>query len=314
MVSPRSSDSTSVALRPATSPDVQQRGLLAVRRLLGAGLGIGLALVASGCASRTWRQSDSIFQAGGVTVELEQRFVDGEPEDRFDHPVTIDAALIERALLDLRFESAALFGKSDPAPILDPGVANVTAESIAAGLSRASNSERVRFRVRGSVTSLYVLPTTASTRGVAFVSPAGSLNLVFDAVQRTPDPNDPGRDARWDDPTSRQRGAARVRLILPAYAEYGRDDRETTHPLWASLSLGAVAALPAEPSSRVVGTTSRNESTRPAVRDETDPATESLTDSEILARLRFLEELHREGRIDDEQYEAKRAELLSPRN
>ena len=276
------------------------------RSLATLGLLVLVACSVVGCSQRTWRKSESVFRGSGVTVELERRVVAGESVAMFDHPASVDAAEVARALRDLRFEEQGLFGESEPTPVLDPGALPVVAEAIAVALGRATESERVRFHVRGNATSLYVLPTITSTRGVAFVDAEGALDLVFDELQETRDPNDTGIEPRWGDPTSPRRRTA-ARLLLPDYARFGRDHNDRAHPLWAQLPLDRIAQARAAASAPAAAGTVTPRSPQPS-----SATGEKLTDAEILDRLRFLEELHREGRIADEQYETKRAELLAP--
>ncbi len=272
-----------------------------------------LGLVAlSGCAQSGWKRSESLVSESSFKVELEQLSFEGQPKSVFGHPVDVSSAVVSNAFSALQYKPRSLFGDPVPEPAVVPNFLPALAQAVSSALARAKDSERVRFEMRERAKSLYVLPSVATTRGVAFVSTAGELNLVFDEVHALPEIDESGTRGGWGNPTRRARSSGR--LALPEYATAGVNERGSTMPLWAVLPLDRI---PTEAPTAEVATNTESaavgNATTPTAKTETSTgATEEkpLSDAEIVARLRYLEELYQDGSLTEDQYKEKRAALL----
>jgi len=72
--------------------------------------------------------------------------------------------------------------------------------------------------VKNTHVKLKVIPLGRTTRGVVFMKPEGTLNLVFDLIDDSPDPEYPDDFlySDWGDPT--RRSLSTFHLIPPAGA------------------------------------------------------------------------------------------------
>lgn len=296
----------------------------------------GFLVAGSGCGAARWRQLEEVRDTPGLVVELE-RHADGEgPIDLgFAHPARLSAEPLAAVLAELGHRSLGLLASDEVRPVIDPALTLPLAEAIAHGLARAEPSDRVRFLARNRHQTLGFLPGERHTRGVAFVTPGDGetelLNLAFDQVNATPEPDEMSELPRWEDPTWNLH--ASVELLLPEGARLHSDAMGRTRPLW--LVMPVPRGAPGEGRSDGEKTDSTPPQGTPPGSDpppldlppqviESDPAAarrmdlppkdgrpQVLSDSERLARLRYLEELHRTGVIDDAEYEKQKRALLA---
>jgi hypothetical protein len=141
----------------------------------------------------------------------------------------------------------------------------------------------------------------------------GSLNVALDVVDMQLD----FEQERWGDPT--RRTLTRGRLVPPSTGGLVIDGNGREKPLWVHAPVTLHAARvqdPIEERLAEVETVARPrptvESPKAATPAETDQETPGIPDREILERLRFLEELYRDGKIDRASYEEIRRSLLFP--
>ena len=260
-------------------------------------------LATFGCQGARWKSDTELTRSGRVRVELERWSApEGEPPPHeCQHPAAVDFAWLEALLATLRIH------EDEEKPIVDHAFVGQIAASISEGLAQADSQQRVRFMMENTDRVFGVLPTINVTRGVAFVDPDGTLNLVFDLVTDKGD----YELGSWGDPTRRR--ITRERLVLPPGGWFGQDRDGDQIPLWLCVSMTSAEAPIAVD--------------RTATPDPTDPTTESATGSTIDApegtepplapsadqvrriRIEFLEQLFREGLLGERAYREKRAEL-----
>lgn len=157
------------------------------------------------------------------------------------------------------------------------------AAALAAGLTDAGPRERVRFllSIEDDAQTPWLTPAHRLTRGVAFVDRGGRFHLAFDLVDDRADP-----DALYPhDPT--ERAQSRARLVSETGEDIGPAD-DGAPRLWVAWRLFADPSAPAAPDD-------------PSARREADAA-----------KLELLDELLRDGAIDRQEYERRRARLGRP--
>lgn len=197
-------------------------------------------LLLPGCITPRWRLEETIHRSDNLIVEIEEWT--GESGDErpvsFAHPCEIPPELIQSCFGQLRYRSSRLFKDESLRPVVAPALAATLSVEIFRGLDRAGPRQRVRFRAQFRDASLAgVLTTESVTRGVAFVEPEGSLNLVFDLVgiardrTRRADP----LDEQWEDPT--RRSGSRTSLVIEGDGRFHRNDQGREHPLWVVFAL-----------------------------------------------------------------------------
>ncbi len=259
------------------------------------------------CASQGWNRSGTVLQTTNVVVELEQYTKKGVPNELNAHPAEIDEERLIIALGEIGHRSVSLFGEGKAKPALGKESLNVLAKAVGEGLVRAQASERIRFEVRSASSLLFLHIGNTVTNGVVFVSPAGVLNIAFDEIRVPADTE--GMDAdgdSWGDPTRSSNSGGR--LELPDYARLGRDQDGKAVSLWAAMDIDKIRRAPV-----VQGSAPGSDSKLPESGSRM-PESPVLSETEILAQLRLLEELYQQGSLPEAQYKIKRAELLRPRH
>ena len=251
---------------------------------------VGILFVA-GCSSPSgWELADRVSRVGTVLVQLERRAPDAEPVAPFAHP-----ASVARIKLADFFMNATYVRRGDRNPVVHAERAPLLARSIAEGLAKADPTTRVRFQVDNPAPLLGVFDPGGTSRGVAFVRPAGTLNLVFDVV----DDMIEFEDDMWADPVREGLSHGEIRPPAGARSHVAKNGKPA--PLWIE--------LPVDPTAPVAVTT-----TPPTAPTTTAPGTKpALTERQVLDRLRYLEELHDRGAISTEEYRRQRKALLAPR-
>lgn len=255
------------------------------------------ALLAGGCTSPSgWALAEHIPTPSPVRVQLEQR----ESPDPTDAPFAHPAAGLDVALADY-FLNATYERRGERRPVVHPDRAPIVARGIADALAIAGPGMRVRFSVDNPAPALGVFNPGGTTRGVAFVRPAGTLNLVCDVVDDAIE----FEDDTWADPvrTAISRGTI---TPPPGSRRHVARAGEPTE-FWIEM------AVEARPVAVDAPTAKPKAAAQPKTPVATPPDVKpggALTDGQILDRLRYLDELHERGAISTEAYERQRKALL----
>jgi len=236
------------------------------------------------CRTAGWKDGEVVTCTGSTVVQIERwQSAKGKAStapEVFDHPVTLNADALARTLERLKYRG----GGKETRPAIHAPLVPRLAVGIADGLARADRQSRVRFSVTNPGSKVLFIPVVTVTRGVAFVSPAGRLNIAFDVVDETIEFEDEG----WADPVKTVLSRGRLAAEPPARVRVEKD-------LWLTVALAD-------------GMTAPPGSAKAAAKLE--PPKRRLTDEEIVERLRFLERLYREGTITEAQYKKIRESLL----
>ncbi len=291
-----------------------------------------LGVSCAGCAGPAWKQAEVLVDHRFVTVELEQRWDEGVVLDQeFRHPASLDPDLIGAVVGSVRCEIRGFRRQPAHPPVVHEDLLGELSEAIANGLSQADSTQRVRFAVLNPGTTLGIFPTTDSTHGVAFVDRDGFFNVAFDLVKESLVDGDP----IWHDPVRYGRTQRELLFSPPLQLARNSDGESRSNWIRAPMDPATLTMSPAEDESpsppadalthhpatdeeTAAPTPTRiqiPESTKTVASDEasTPPTVFSPTEisaEERLQRLRFLEELYRDGAITQENYERQRAALL----
>jgi hypothetical protein len=196
---------------------------------------------------------------------------------QYGHPVATDehelSERIDALLAELAYgrpKGRRLF------EVMEVGDRQRLAAAIAKGLTQAGPRERVRFLlgIEDDAHTAWMTPEIRQTRGIAFVDADGRFNLAFDLLDERVDPD----DLDPHDPT--EAAQTRARLVSETGEDIGRAD-DGSPRLWVAWPLLAGAAPSRTP----------------------DVPTANA------AKLDLLDELLRDGVIDREEYERRRARL-----
>lgn len=254
---------------------------------------VGILFVA-GCSSPSgWELADRVSRMGTVLVQLERRAPDAEPVAPFAHP-----ARVARIKLADFFMNATYVRHGDSKPVVHVERAPLLARSIAEGLAKADPTTRVRFQVDNPAPLLGVFDPGGTSRGVAFVQPAGTLNIVFDVVDDIIE----FEDDTWADPV--REGLSHGEIRPPAGARRRIAENGEPEPWWVEMKV--------DPTAPVAVTTTPLPATNEPVPTAPPGTKPALTESQVLDRLRYLEELHDRGSISTEEYRRQRKALLTP--
>jgi hypothetical protein len=151
------------------------------------------------------------------------------------------------------------------------------AAALARGLTDAGPRERVRFllSIEDDAHTPWLTPGERQTRGIAFVDVDGRFNLAFDLLDERADPD----NIDVFNPT--ERALTRARIVSETGEDLGPAD-DGARRLWVAWRLLADAA----------------------------PQSAADVSNANAAKLELLDELLRDGIIDHEEYERRRARLL----
>ena len=190
----------------------------------------------TGCATSGWYLDKGVYYRKDLTVELERATSGTDaPKTGFAHPAQVPEAAVVKLVAGLTYDDRG----TRRAVVHQDSVPELAA-ALVKGLARADATSRVRFLVMNPGRTMFFFRSTTSTRGVAFVKPAGVLNLAFDLVDEVTE----FEDDEWVDAIAESR--SEMEISPPAGAQYHVNaDGKTSNPRWIVLPLGPDLPLPA---------------------------------------------------------------------
>ncbi len=260
------------------------------------------ATFAAGCTSPSgWTLTEHIPTPSPVRVQLEQRETPDPAEPPYAHPAAgLDVALADY-FLNTTYERR---GKRRPAVHADR--APILARAIADALAMAGPSTRVRFSVDNPPPSLGVFNPGGTTRGVVFVRPAGTLNIVCDVVDDAIE----FEDDTWADPVDV--ALSRGRIVPPPGSRRHVARAGEPTEFWIEMAVEArPVAVDTPPTEAAAAAEPTDPPAKPTAAPVDPKPTPALTDTQIVERLRYLDELRGRGAISAEEYERQRKALLN---
>lgn len=274
------------------------------------------------CSTTRWNRQ-TVVQDKDFIVTLEQQ----EVEDRiigqkYDHPYQIGLQDLKKLMADLSYtEKSGLLGKEKQKPVFQTVEINRLAPVLADALAKADDSQRIRFTSFNQGKAL-IFSVSRETEGVMFLESGGPLNIAFSFINSEIDPTEttayPAGFSKVDPLKTRTSGIN----IIPAapYAELYVFDDGKPAPMWVVADLQklnqAAETAPVPPAAVETET-----DMAPAAPVATPPVTETgktapvptsedMLQQDIKNKLKYLKELLDEGLISEQDYNAKKMELL----
>ncbi|KAF0215446.1 MAG: hypothetical protein FD174_4113 [Geobacteraceae bacterium] len=261
---------------------------------------MALLLTLAGCATVGSGSGPAV--EGRTIWKVRDQHVSIVPQERAaglavaanDQPVDLPAGELHRLLAAVRVLPR---GASAPLPLFTETELQVLEDAAASGLRQAGPTEEVVFAVFGYHQALYGLAKEQKVTTGRLFYQGGTLNLLLGTIQRDVNDREDRRLYPFQ-PGSRQGTAELGGRVMPADGEAGftlkRDD-------WLTFAVGSGTAAPA---------TVAPAATTPAPPPPTaGPAKKSPKGIE--ERLLLLNELKGKQLITEDEYRAKRREILN---
>ncbi len=242
-----------------------------------------------------------------VLWQIRDQFVKIEQQDRpagatatpNDHPADVSADRVRDMLEGVELR---LPGEEKGTPLFNDDELKILGEHISAGLAQAGPGQDVTFAIIGHYPALMgLLKGRMVTTGRVFCR-AGELNIIFGDVHRLLRENE---DRRLQPFLPGSRGETKnqeLRFAIKA----GGEPFDVKRPDWVAFSLAApVAPAPAAPPASG-GTATEEKAPAAAVGKPAAGVRRSAEE-----RLMILNDLHNKKLITDEEYRAKRQEILN---
>lgn len=235
----------------------------------------------AGAVRTIWKARDQF-----VTVVSRERG-GGIPDVANDHPVTITPAGIRKALASVRVIAK---GEEAPAPLFTETELKVLEDAVSAGLRQAGPDEDLAFAVIGYHQTLFGLAKEPKVTSGRIFSQEGRLNLILGIVHRDVGESDDRRLSPLV-PGSRMKPSAIAGRIMPTPGGLQFSMKREDWLVFSPAGEGAGTAPPTpEPQRAGEG-----------------PAGTLKT---IEERLLILNDLRDKKLISEEEYRAKRREIL----
>jgi hypothetical protein len=256
-------------------------------------IGIGLSCGTSAFASdrrNVWERADQF-----VAVEKQ----DGVAPTPNDHPAKLAPETIRATLANLRVQ---LEGSKEPSPLLTEGELEILGGAVQQGLGLAASDEDVTFALVGlhpALLGLFKQPMV--TTGRLFVRD-GRLNLILGLVYEPVSDRDDRRLKPFV-PGSRVAGRRPEWRVTSKNGETVQVESDRTG--WLVLPLVA-AAPPLQPTQTEISPGVKPGAGAPVIDASPRPPGKSVEE-----RLIILNELMKKGLITDEEYKAKRLQIMN---
>lgn len=283
------------------------------------------ALLIAGCAGSKWVQTD-VVRHHDFAVTLEQGQDQGAAaRSDYRQPYQLAPAELKILMGELSYiEKAGMMSKSKQSRVFQAAEVDRLAPVLADALAKADASQRIRF-ISFNLEPTVLFSLSRKTEGVAFVESDGRLNIAFNYINAKRHANETSAmfiSRSVVDPlmiTSADTALAPA----PPYAQLRELETGKQAPLWVVVDLAklneaisagtvptveapAAAAPAAAPPAAVTGTPVQGAAPAPAAAD--------LRQDEVKNKLKFLKELLSEGLISEQDYNAKKVELLDKIN
>jgi hypothetical protein len=291
-----------------------------------AALLIVTAVLVAGCAGSKWVQTDVIKQHEFVVVLEQRQDQSAAGQVEYGQPYQLDVAELKILLGELSYiEKGGLKNKSKQSPVFQPVEIDRLAPVLAETLAKADASQRLRF-ISFNLEPAVVFSVSRKTEGVVFVGADGRLNIAFNYVNANRHANETSAmfsKPAVNDPLSITNTES-ILTAPDAYAELHELQTGRQAPLWmvvdlakfrAAIQVGTVPTIKA-PAAAVPAAAPAAAGTpvqAPAPAPAADAAAE-LRQEEVKGKLKFLKELLSEGLISEQDYNAKKLELLDKIN
>lgn len=287
-----------------------------------------LPLLLTSCMS-SYLERDKVVIEKMVKTYLEHRVTEDKiVEKGYAHPYSFATEELAMLMKSMRYQEPKFFSEPESIPVFQPAEADRLAGAIAQAMGTANSTQRVRF-VSYSMAGWGILNAQRKTEGVCFLEEGGMLHFAFITINDKQDP----REAGQPDPYLSYVNPLKIRsaqcpLIPTEWSEIHQDTEDPTkkNPLWLVIDLeaarkwfkdqGQPVYQPVEGDGKPVPpTTIPEEDTQPKENPQEKTVKEEIAapeeEPDTLKRdLKKLKQYFDEGLITEEEYKAKKAELL----
>ena len=261
-----------------------------------------------------------------------------------EHPAEIEPGVLVHALRQIMAKQDKRFlyyGQYDPVPLFQPQMAATLGKALHKALAEATGEEDVVFLMQGSYSTLSIMRDILGITGRAFFS-GGRLHIIFGEMLRSEQQSGEfnsdlrGLDYETAGRSVRYRGASRSRSIdsgwqlVPVEGVAIHSGRERND--WIELDMAAIAShkKDSEPEETVATPADQEERRQmlldmARMRKDIEQLRQSTADGgdgggavsaaaagpdDVQRRLQTLKALHENELISDEEYQAKRREII----
>lgn len=303
-----------------------------------AALVIFSAFFLTACAGTQWIRTP-VAKDQDFVISLEQLEKKGDIiTGTYAHPHEMDTAELARLMLDLTYvERTGLMARDTTHPVFQAIEINRLVPALADALKAADDSQRVRFTSYNRGKAL-IFTVARETEGVVFVESGDRLNIAFTKINAEIEPNSANtfpEDFSRIDPLG-IKSADTVLNPIPPYGKPCLLEAGKEAPMWMVVDLKGlkqaaekvpamvpviVKDVPGEAEPSAVIPAPAIVVPEPAAAQNPPPAgvaapampqksTDARIQDEVKDKLKYLKELLDEGLISQEDYDAKKAELL----
>lgn len=279
------------------------------------------ALFTSACTSTKWVRT-TVAKQYDFNVALEHYQEEGHALSKdYDHPYAIDVPVLEKLMGDLQYtEEGGLMSSEKQSPVFQAVEIERLAPVLVEALAKADAVQRVRFTSFNQGKSL-LFSVPRKTEGVVFVEPAGRLNVAFNLVNSKRQPSEATAiDPIYSSTDPLRVKASEIAISAPVlYAEHHEFETGEQAPMWVVADMDKLKQAIDTATVPIVDV--REEATMEVApkaaaeaasveKTATDQAPEDKLKEDIRSNLKYLKELLDEGLISEEDYTAKKMELL----
>ncbi len=286
----------------------------------------------SACSSTRWVRTD-VEKQHKFTLTLERlQGKGGSVPEKYAHPYKIALADLKKVMKEITYmEKTGLMNEKEQRPVFQEAEIDRLAPALAAALAKADAGQRVRFISFNQAEAMF-FSRSRKSEGVIFVAPDVRLNVAFNYINSDRAPSETSAlYVNYSNVEPLNINASDTPIVsTTSYAQRHSLASGKQAPMWVAAdleklktSISAVPVATAE-SSEVVKSPApeANRGIAPVAAPEThnmrapvektvpvqQPAT-SLRE-EIRNKLKYLKELQSEGLITEQDYNAKKMELL----
>jgi len=283
---------------------------------------IAASIFLPACSSTKWVRTP-IVKEKDFTLTLEQHQVEGDIVDQtYDHPYEIETSRLLKLLSDLTYmEQVGILGRETKSHVFQATEIEQLAPALANTLATIDDSQRIRFisynRGKGLIFS-----TSRETEGVIFIKPDNHFNIAFSLINSEIDLMETtAYPPVFSNIDPLKRKIANTTVFPPAYAENHTFETGKQAPMWIVANLEklnqairdkADHSVQKEKATTPAATTGPAIANPPVEKTAPAPATPENTQlhDDIKTKLKYLKELLDEGLIKEQDYNAKKNELL----
>ncbi len=279
------------------------------------------AVLFSACSSTQWVRTP-VAKEFDLNVTLEQhQGASTSIQQKYEHPYEIAVADIKKLMADLTYiEKVGLKNTKKQSPVFQAVEIDRLAPVLAETLATADAGQRVRF-ISFNTGKALVFSVSRKTEGVIFIESGGRLNIAFNLInseRRVSETTALSPNYSRADPLKIQTSETPISSTAP-YAELHKLETGKQAPMWVVADLEKLKAAAKAAPVPVVEVTKEvppaaapktGSMAAPVEKTAAAQASEERLNADIKNKLKFLKELRGEGLISENDYNAKKMDLL----